>query len=287
MLLATACGAADPTPIEPDPTGVTQPRVIKTPPPRPEFAGVVTSRKSSTISAQVSARIEKLAVHPGQAIKAGELVAKLDDTEVKTRLEAARSDEKAAQMTAGSYGAQASALRKKMRAETRLRQLGVSSSMAVSNAQAEFASVSSQGGAAMAKAITAKAAREQAEKDLARTVIAAPIDGIITNLKAHVGDVTQIGTPLARVFDPSDLIIRFSVPKEHRAELRLGQVVELAVEGARPISATVTNISGAQEPPINFTVVEADIDDSKIPRGEITVASVGRVRIADARGAKQ
>jgi hypothetical protein len=34
-------------------------------------------------------------------------------------------------------------------------------------------------------------------------------------------------------------------------------------------------------------VVEADIDDSKLARGEITVASVGRVRIADARGAKQ
>jgi RND family efflux transporter MFP subunit len=287
MLLATACGAPDLTPTGPSPTEVTQPRTVKVPAARPEFAGVVTSRKSSVIASQVAARIEKLAVRPGQLIKAGDLVAKLDDTEVKTRLEAARSDERSAQMTAGSYGAQASALHKKMIAESRLERLGVSSPIAVTSARAEYASVGSQGGAAMAKALSAKASREQAEKDLARTVIVAPMDGIVTNIKAHVGDVAPIGTALARVFDPSQLIIRFAVPREHRAEITLGQRVELTVDGGRPIGATVTNISGAQEPPINFTVVEADIDDSKIPRTEITVASAGRVRIADARGAKQ
>jgi RND family efflux transporter MFP subunit len=260
---------------------------VKIPAARPEFAGVVTSRKSSVIAAQVAARVEKLAVRPGQLIKAGELVAKLDDTEVKSRLEAARSEERSAEMTAGSYGAQASALHKKMVAETHLQRLGVSAPMAVSNARAEYASVGAQGGAAAAKALAARANREQAEKDLARTIIVAPMDGIITNIKAHVGDVAPIGTQLARVFDPSQLIIRFAVPKEHRAAIALGQRVELAVDGGRPIGATITNISGAQEPPINFTVVEADIDDSKIPRTDITVASAGRVRIADARGAKQ
>lgn len=287
MLLATACGAADPNPTGPNPTEVTQLRAVQAPAARPEFSGVVTSRKSSVIAAQVAARIEKLNVRPGQLIKAGDLVAKLDDTEVKNRLEAARSEEKSAQMTAGSYGAQASALHKKMIAETRLQRLGVSAPMAVASARAEYASVGSQGGAAMAKALSAKASREQAEKDLARTVIVAPMDGIITNIKAHVGDVPPIGTALARVFDPSQLIIRFAVPKEHRATVALGQRVELLVEGGRAIGATVTTISGAQEPPINFTVVEADIDDSKIPRTDITVASAGRVRIADARGAKQ
>ncbi|HZJ66076.1 MAG TPA: HlyD family efflux transporter periplasmic adaptor subunit [Kofleriaceae bacterium] len=293
VLLATACGPADPIPTEPSPTEVTQPRATKAAPARPEFPGVVTSRKSTVISARVAARIDRFVVTPGQAVKAGELVATLDDTELKTKLSQARSAEKGAQMEAGAYGSQAAALGKKARVESLLQQRGFSSPMAVLSARAEAASVGSQGGAAMARAIGAKAAREQAEKDLAASQIVAPIDGIVTNIKAHVGDATQIGSPLARVFDPSDLIIRFAVPKEHRAAIALGQRVELTVDSARqPIIATVTNISGAQEPPINFTVVEADIDDSKIPRGEITVASVGRVRIADvriadARGAKQ
>lgn len=275
-------------PIEPNPTEVTQARATTAPAAAPEFAGVVTSRRSSVISAQVQARIEKLAIHSGQLIKAGELVARLDDTELTNRVTQARANEKAALMEAGSYGAQASALRQKMVSETRLQKLGVSSRYAVTSARAELAQIGSQTGAAMAKAMTAKAAREQAEKDLSRVSIVAPLDGIVTNLKAHVGEIAQVGTPLARVFDPSDLIIRFAVPREHRTAIQLGQRVELAVDGAqRPVWATVTNISGAQEPPINFTVVEADIDDSKLAPGELTVASVGRVRIADAPGAKQ
>jgi RND family efflux transporter MFP subunit len=275
-------------PTEPNPTEVTQARAVKTAPTPVEFTAVVTSRRSSVISAQVQARVEKLNIHSGQMIKAGELVAKLDETELQAKLEQARSQERSAQMEAGSYGAQASALHQKVVAETRLHKLGVSSPMAVSNARAELAQVGSQGGAAAARALTARTEREQSEKNLARTKIFAPLDGVVTNIKAREGEIVQIGAQLARVFDPSDLIIRFAVSKEHRSELRLGQRVELAVDGAqRSVWATVTNISGAQEPPINFTVVEADIDDTKLAPGELAVASVGRVRIADARGAKR
>jgi len=267
---------------------VTQQRTVKAPAPPVEFTAVVTSHRSSVISAQVQAPIEKLNIHPGQLIKAGELVARLSKTELESKLAEAQGNENAARAEAGAYGAQAAALHKSMVAEARLQKLGVSSPIAASNARGQYFQVGGQIGAALARAATAKASREQCEKNLAKADIAAPIDGIITNLKAHVGDVAQIGTPLARVFDPSDLIIRFAVPKEHRGEIALGQRVALAVEGnARPVWATVTNISGAQEPPINFTVVEADIDDTKLAPGELTVASVGRVRIADARGARQ
>jgi multidrug resistance efflux pump len=288
MLLVAACAAPTPTPTELNPTEVTQQRTVKAPPPPTEFTAVVTSHRSSVISAQVQAPIEKLNVHPGQLIQAGELVARLSKTELETKLAQAQGNEKAALMEAGAYGAQASALRKSMIAETRLHKLGVSSPIAVSNATAQYSQVGAQIGAAMAKAATAKASREQCEKDLVKAEITAPISGIVTNIKAREGEVAQIGTALARVFDPGDLIIRFAVPKDHRHEVALGQRVELSVEGnARPVWATVTNISGAQEPPINFTVVEADIDDTKLAPGELTVASVGRVRIADARGARQ
>jgi RND family efflux transporter MFP subunit len=267
---------------------VTQQRTVRPPAPAAEFTGVVTSRRSSVIAAQVQAPIEKLTIHAGQLIKAGDLVARLSKTELESKLAEAQGNEAAARAEASSYGAQAAAAHQAAIAEERLRRLGVSSQIAASNARAQYFQIGGQISAALSRAATAKATREQCEKNLAKAEIAAPISGVVTNIKAHEGEVAQIGTPLARVFDPSDLIIRFAVPKDHRSELALGQRVELSVEGnARPVWATVTNISGAQEPPINFTVVEADIDDSKLAPGELTVASVGRVRIADARGARQ
>jgi membrane fusion protein (multidrug efflux system) len=275
-------------PIEPNPTEVTQARVVKTAPPVVEFTGVITSPRSTVISAQVQGRIEQFNVHAGQLVKAGELVAKLDETELQTKVDQTRSQEQSAQMEAGAYGAQASALRKKMVAESRLHQLGVAPGMAVITARADYAQAGSQGGAAMARALAARAAREQSEKDLARAKIFAPIDGVITGIKAHKGEVAMVGTALARVFDPNDLIIRFAVPKEHRSEIRLGQRIELTIDGnQRLVRGTVTSISGAQEPPINFTVVEADIDDTKLAPEELSASSIGRVRIAEARGAKR
>ncbi|HMG56154.1 MAG TPA: HlyD family efflux transporter periplasmic adaptor subunit [Kofleriaceae bacterium] len=264
------------------------PRAVRQAPPPTEFVGVVTSRKSSVITAQVQAPLLKLNVHAGQLVKAGELVARLDETELKTRLDTATSNEKAARMEAGAYGASASAAHDSLVAEGRLAKYGVSSRVAFNNARSELARINATGAAASARAMSARAEREQAEKNLAKAQVFSPLDGIVTNIKAQEGQVTQIGSPLARVFDPSDLIIRFAVPREHRGEVRVGQRVELAVEGDQgKVWATVTNVSGAQEPPINFTVVEADIDDTKLAKGAITVASVGRVRIADARGAKR
>ena len=287
-LLLAACAAPAPLPTEPNPTEATSARVAKEPPRLLEFVGVVTSRRSSTISALVSGPVVKLNIHSGQLVRAGDLVIQLDDTDLRNKLSEADSNEKSARMAAGAYGASASAASQTVAAESHLNRLGGSSRMALNNARAELAKVNAEGASASAKAQAARSELKQAEANLARAQIFAPIDGIVTNIKAHVGDAVQIGAPLARVFDPSNLIIRFSVPKEHRGRIKLGQRVELSLDDdSQVVRATVSNISEAQEPPINFTVVEADIDDTTLARSELTVASVGRVRIADARGAKR
>ena len=176
--------------------------------------------------------------------------------------------------------------------ERKLVSLGVSAPIALTEAIGAAGQTGGQGAAASARAESAKQSRMQKEKDLENTDIAAPISGVVTNIKTHEGEIVQKGVPLARVFDPSDLIVRFAVPKEHTGKVKIGQRVELVVEGnPRPLWAIVTNLSGAQEPPINFSIAEADIDDSKLAPGELAVASVGRIRIADqiadARGAKR
>jgi RND family efflux transporter MFP subunit len=288
LLALAACGSPSPANIEPSPTAAAQPRTIKEPPPPTEFTAVVTARKSALISAQVAGPIQKLTVRSGQVVKAGELVVAIDKTELSNKLAQAQFAEQSARAAAGSAGAKASALRQKAVAEARLLKLGVSTPIQAVTSQDDYAATGAEAAAASSKAAEATAQREMTEKELAKTDVVAPMDGIVTNIKVHEGQVASAGMPLARVFDPSDLIIRFAVPREHRGELRLGQRVELDVDGnARPVWAFVTTISQAQEPPINFTVVEADIDDAKLAPGELTVASVGRVRIADAHDAHQ
>lgn len=292
-LVVAACGAPAPLPTEPSPTQATTTRVVKEPPPPVEFVGVVTTRTSQMITAKVQAPIKAFHIQRGDLVKAGAPVAELETAELQNKLAQAQANQKAAQMEAGSFGAQLGALRQKVIAQTRLQRLGVASSMALRTAQAELGQVGAQAAAASAKALSAKAEVDQAQKNLDNARIVAPINGVVTNIRVHEGQAVQYGTPMAWVFDPSDFILKFAVPRDHIEAVKRAGRVQLTVEGnPRPIWAQVTKILAAQEPPINFTVVEADIDDTRLAPGELQVAATARVRIAanaeyDARGAKR
>ncbi len=260
---------------------------VEPPPETPEFVGVVTSRRSEVIPAAFSGRILRMNVHPGQRVHAGDSIAKLDDTDLKSQIAGLIAEEKAARASSGASGAMAAAARVKLTAEKRLVAIGASARISITNATAEVNSQGAQAAAAASQGGVARAKREVFERQLAKADVTSPLDGVVMMVRAKEGEVPQPGTPLARVFDPRDLIIRFAVPKEFRAQLVLGKRVELRIDGVdRAVWATIERMAD-EEAPINFTVVEADIDDSKLGPDEVQVASVGRVRIADARGVKR
>jgi multidrug resistance efflux pump len=162
-----------------------------------------------------------------------------------------------------------------------MRRLGRASPMEVANAIGECNAARAQAGAAGAGGGPARAERINVERQIAQAELKAPMDGIVMMLRAKEGQVAQQGESVARVFDPSDLLIRFAVPKEYRAQLALGGRVELKIEGVeRPLWATIDRISD-EEAPINFSTVEADIDDSKLGPDEVRLTSTARVRLAE------
>lgn len=288
MLIAlAACGAADRPPTAPDPTEAVVPAAAAAAPEIPEFPGVVTSRVSRVITSDVNARIERLHVTFRQRVKAGDPIAKLDDTDLRTQLAAATEQERSARAEAGALSATARNARQQMKSEERLARRGFAPLNAYRSAKASYQQAAGQVGAAVARAESAKFERKRIEDQIKRALLIAPIDGVVTMIKAKEGEVPTKGTPIARVFDDRDLMIRFAVPKEHRAKIATGARVELTLEGVeRPIWATVERIAD-EEPPITFAVVTADIDDSKLAPDEVQVAREGRVRIADAQGAKR
>lgn len=281
IALLAACQAAARTPAEPDPTEARAPVAIEAPEARPAFVGVVTSRLNKVITAEVEAKIETMSITFSQRVRAGDPVAKLDESVLREQLESAKFRERA---LAGDVGAAAIRARQATREAKNARLLaraGASPMMAVRNAQAEAASLGASTASASGHFAEAKNSRKQIETLIAKTTLVAPIDGVITMITAREGEIAQKGTPIARVFDDRDLMIRFAVPREHRALIAMHQRVEIIVEDAAgPVWAIVNAISDELEPPVNFTIVEADIDDARLRPGELRVASNGKVRIA-------
>lgn len=253
---------------------------ISEPQDQPEFVGVVTTRKSELIPVPFQGKLLKVDVKPGQRVKKGDLIAKLDDNDLKSDIAAARADEGSQRSASGEGGARA---RQAMQEYLRMKRAGtrVFSAMAIQAKLAEAQSGGASSGAAAQAAKSIRIKREALERQLERASVTAPFDGLVLSVKAREGQVAGKGEPLARVFDPSDLLFRFAVPKEWRSSIALGTRVELKIEGVeRTVWATVERIAD-EEAPLSFAVVDADIDDSKLAPDEIRITAAGRVTLAD------
>ncbi|MEO6002079.1 MAG: efflux RND transporter periplasmic adaptor subunit [Opitutus sp.] len=175
-----------------------------------EVVGTVQSRLRAAIESKISARIASLIVTPGQAVKAGDLIAQLDAREIQARLD---------QALAGRE----QAVRELERARTLLQQQ--------STAPSEFDLV-------QARARVSLGVLNEAEAMLGYTKVVAPFDGVITRKIADIGDLAAPGRPIAEMEDPRALRFEADVPEALIGRLKLGD--QLAVR----IGTATTTIEG-------------------------------------------
>ncbi|KIA80943.1 hemolysin D [Chromobacterium piscinae] len=76
----------------------------------------------------------------------------------------------------------------------------------------------------------ARAKRDQAKLDLARTVIRAQVDGVVAKRQAQVGQHVQSGTPLMSVVPLQDAHVDANFKEVQLSKVRVGQPVELTAD---------------------------------------------------------
>ncbi|HWI82025.1 efflux RND transporter periplasmic adaptor subunit [Ramlibacter sp.] len=190
-----------------------------------EFDGVIEPVKQSTVSAQASGRVIQLAVTAGDRVRAGQLLATIDDRESQAGLQ--RSQAQVAQAEAELRNAQAN--------ERRTRELqskGFVSKAALDTAEAGLKS--------------AQAAREQAvagqrQSALAQgfTRVTAPYDGWVRETLAQAGDLAVPGKPLLTVYAPQPLRAVVHVPMSRGAAARAAGQVEVRLPGGNGQAAWI------------------------------------------------
>jgi multidrug efflux pump subunit AcrA (membrane-fusion protein) len=285
LLLLGACGAAEPPPVVPDPSVATSAAPVEAAPEIPDFPGVITSPSSQVVPAAFPGNVEKILVNIRQRVKKGETVARLDPTDLNSQIESLRAQESGAGAGAGAAAAAARSAANQAKTECRLYNRGYGSKNACTTANLRAAEARGQIGAAFGPGASARAQRKQLEEQVAKANLPAPIDGVVTVVKVKTGEMAQRGQAILVVLDDKDLIIRFAVPKEHKHLLKIGGRVELRVASLeQPVWADINRITEV-EPPISFFVVEADIDDSKLRPGELSVATEGRVKLVGVKPA--
>jgi RND family efflux transporter MFP subunit len=178
-----------------------------------ELDGVVEPVKQSTVAAQASGRLSQLAVKAGDHVRAGQLLATIDDRESQTGMQ--RSRAQTAQAEAELRNAQAQVQRTR-----ELQSKGFVSKAALDTAEAVFKA--------------AEAARDQATASQRQSVIAqeftrvtAPYEGWVLETLVQAGDLAVPGKPLLTLYAPSPLRAVVQVPASRAAAARAATSVEV------------------------------------------------------------
>lgn len=90
---------------------------------------------------------------------------------------------------------------------------------------------------------------DAAEADLSYSEIRSPINGVVTDRPLFAGETATSGTPLITVMDVSALIAKLHLPQPEVQNLKTGDGASVAVPGLdHPVSGKITVISPALDP---------------------------------------
>lgn len=209
-----------------------------------EIDGVIEPVKQSVVSAQTSGRIVKLAVKMGDSVKAGQLLATIDDQESSVGVQ--RSEAQVTQSEAELRNAQAHYERTR-----NLQSQGFVSQAALDVAQTQYQAA--QGGRAQAAAGARASALSQGY-----TRVTAPYDGWVLQTHAEAGDLAVPGKAIVTVYAPVPLRAVVQVPASLADSTRAAKEVLVQLSEANGDSKWVAPVRRSAMPaadPVSQTVV--------------------------------
>lgn len=177
---------------------------------------MVKPKVEVNITAQRTGRIAELYVEEGDRVKAGDLIAELDTSEVQANLKKAKADIKQAE--ANLINTQLEYTRKKVLYEDKL------------VTQQQFDDVDARLSLAKAELDRAKAVKDIAQLQYDYSFIRTPVSGVVSDRPVDVGDMATPGPIIASIVDPDNLYIKAPIDEADISNVALGQTVKIRMD---------------------------------------------------------
>lgn len=228
--------------------------------------GSLQAVRQSVLSAQASGRIASLSVKAGDRVKAGQVLAVIDDRATQAGV---------AQAQAGFAQADANLANAKAQFErTRdLRAQGFVAQAALDTAQAQLS-------AAQAGVAAARAGQTQAGVAQGFTRLTAPYDGWVLATHAEAGGLAMPGAPVLTVYAPQPIRAVVHVPASQQTLAQQAQRVEVQLPGTdrwvSPASQTSLPAADPVSQTVEWRLNLSDADGAgQVPGRQVRVRFVG------------
>lgn len=197
-----------------------------------EVVGTVRSKLRAMVEAKISGRVLEYTATPGAMVKAGDLLARLENQEIQAKVDQAKA-----------------MLDQAERDFARQKQLIASNA----TTRQDF-------DAADARVKVATAGVNEAETMFGYAKVTAPFDGVITRKLADVGDLAMPGKPLLEIEAPTALRFEADLPEAILDRITMGAKMQVKIASvANPLEATVSEIAPVADPVSRTFQVKLDL----------------------------
>ncbi len=214
-----------------------------------EVIGTAASERMISLSARLPATIESMRVTAGNAVTNGQILVTLDDRDIREQL--------------GAVEAQFKQAESEYNRAVKLFEKGATTD------QARVAALSAYE--------AAQARLQQIRVMLSYTVIAAPMDGIVTDRRMEAGDLVAPGQVLLTLYDPGQMRLNAAVPGRLLKKFPLNQELDVQLDGVESIvKGTVKAIVSEVDPRSRTQMVKVHLAQKGLT---ILPGSYGRIRV--------
>ncbi len=201
-------------------------------------SGYVTARRRATVSSKVTGKVLEVFVEEGKPVRAGQVLARLDDAQVRAAMAVAEAQLESAKRGAAEDEARLREAELSFGRREQLVQQQVISRAELDTARAEVESLKARIALAQQQVKVGDSLVSQRRTDLADMVVRAPFDGVAISKDAQPGEMispvsagggfTRSG--IATIVDMSSLEIEVDVSESYLNRVRPDQPVEAVLD---------------------------------------------------------
>ena len=195
--------------------------------------GSVRAVHQVTISPELSGRVVKIMFESGASVQAGDPLVQLNDEPEQADLATFKAQARLAEVTLGR--------------NRKLANQQYTAQQTVDQNESDLA--------------VAQAGITHSQAVIAEKLVRAPFTGQLGVRQIEVGQFLNAGTPIVTLTDLDNLYVDFTLPEQTRADLTVGQAVEIRVDAfkGRVFQAKLTTIEPQLDPEMRSIKVQASL----------------------------
>jgi membrane fusion protein, multidrug efflux system len=245
-----------------------------------EVYGSLAPKASTEVKNEIPGRVVRVNVKDWDRVKAGDRLMELDPTDGRLALNRADAGLKMAKAQLLKARVDANQARREWNRALKLKDAGLITGKELDARQSDQEAAHAQVELALAQVAQAQSQVAEASHSLEKSLVIAPIDGVVCQRSAGVGDYVKEGSLLFMVVDNRVLDLTASVSAADLAQVSEGQVLTFSVDGIaqRTFQGLIKRVNPVVSSTDRSGKILAEVDNSDgqlkgglYARGRVTV----------------